>query len=316
MNGIIEIIKKIFNNSNSVLNNTNKTIATKPRKSNIIETHNMFFEDEWKEWFNNDKTIFEYEYSCFQNNACPNCGVVLDKQISSSKKCQECNKKMVVRTNYKTKQKLIIGEDKIDSYNKLDFKRKEINFCEQHLQKMSYSDSDLINEFRKLKEQKPGQSVRDYFWMFCMNKSNEITDYGYKTYMNAMKKPHHQKVLEIYDAIFLFQRANVWFNYMVSLVEFEKKDNILMTMLPRAIHLGISVEMLYLKGLGEKVDEIRLTQLNCGKVLINYLERNNISLDEFKDIYIAHATNLIIPTITPEEAWPYVKKGIILYRKL
>ena len=128
MNGIIEIIKKIFNNSNSVLNNTNKTIATKPRKSNIIETHNMFFEDEWKEWFNNDKTIFEYEYSCFQNNACPNCGVVLDKQISSSKKCQECNKKMVVRTNYKTKQKLIIGEDKIDSYNKLDLKRKEIKF--------------------------------------------------------------------------------------------------------------------------------------------------------------------------------------------
>ena len=47
--------------------------------------------------------------------------------------------------------------------------------------------------------------------------------------------------------------------------------------------------------------------------LFENIEITTLEYGEFKDIYIAHATNLIIPTITPEEAWLYVKKGIILY---
>ena len=102
----------------------------------------------------------------------------------------------------------------------------------------------------------------------------------------------------------------LWFNYMIELVEFEKKDNVLMTMLPRAIHLGISVELLYEQLLQQKIDKRTLSQLNCSDVLLKYIERNNLTIKDFQKIYIEHASNLIIPTIEPQDAWKYVEKGI------
>ena len=303
MNNLISIIKK-FINKNSFININNN------QKKDLNQKNAMFYKEEWDNWFYEDNTKFSDEYQYYKNNCCPNCGLILEKKLSSSKKCFECKKNILVRTNYKTKQKLYIGEDKAKEYEKLDKVRKEINFCEQHLKKMFYGDEGLLDEFNYLKKQKPGQSVRDYFWMFCMNKTNEITNSAYKLYMKSLNEPYHKRALEFYDVIFMFQRANVWFNYMIGLVEFEKKDNVLMTMLPRAIHLGISVELLYEQLLQQKIDKRTLSQLNCSDVLLKYIERNNLTIKDFQKIYIEHASNLIIPTIEPQDAWKYVEKGI------
>ena len=39
-----------------------------------------------------------------------------------------------------------------------------------------------------------------------------------------------------------------------------------------------------------------------------------MTIDDFKPIYLEHAKNLIIPTITPDLAWMYVKRGYNIYK--
>ena len=48
-----------------------------------------YFEQELNNWKEENKNLFFDNYEYFKNNCCPNCAVVLDSEIKTSKKCPE-----------------------------------------------------------------------------------------------------------------------------------------------------------------------------------------------------------------------------------
>lgn len=274
-----------------------------------------YFEQEQNNWKEENKNLFYDNYEFFNNNCCPNCGVVLNSEIKTSKKCSECKEKIVVRTNPLTKEKLLLCEKDLKKYESNDNKRKEINFCSNLIKNTSFVCNDIGKKLNKLKKEKPDLSVRDYTWNILMNLSNELTNDGLKKYNKIVNLPYRDRALEVFDVVKTFEKSNLAFDRMVSLAEYEHKDNVLITMLPQAIHLGISTQYIYaLPKFQMNLDEERICQLDCCKILYDYLNRNNMTIDDFKPIYLEHAKNLIIPTITPDLAWMYVKRGYNIYK--
>ena len=275
-----------------------------------------YFEQELNTWKEENKSLFYDNYEYFNNNCCPSCAVVLNSEIKTSKKCPECKERIVVRTNPLTKEKLLLCEKDLKKYESNDNKRKEIVFCSNLIKNISFMCSDIGKRLNEIRKEKPDLSVRDYTWNILMNLSNELTNEGLKKYNRIVKLPYRDRALEVFDVVRIFEKSNLAFDRMVSLVEFEQKDNVLITMLPQAIHLGISTQYIYaLPEFQMNLDEERICQLDCCKVLYDYLNRNKMTIDDFKPIYLEHARNLIIPTITPELAWMYVKRGFDIYKK-
>lgn len=169
----------------------------------------MIFSKEMKDWLQEDERAFELEYKCFENNTCPNCGVLLDGKITTSKKCPECKKQITIRTNYRTKKRLLIGTDKIEQYNKLDKKRKEINFCDRQLQNMLY-DHEIRKSFYAFKNSNPGLGARDYTYAFENQMEVYHTTRGYQIYRQAQGMPYQEKVLKEFDSLSEFEKANMW----------------------------------------------------------------------------------------------------------
>ena len=79
-----------------------------------------------------------------------------------------------------------------------------------------------------------------------MNLSNELTNDGLKKYNKIVNLPYRDRALEVFDVVKTFEKSNLAFDRMVSLAEYEHKDNVLITMLPQAIHLGISTQYIYI----------------------------------------------------------------------
>lgn len=86
------------------------------------------FEQEQNNWKEENKNLFYDNYEFFNNNCCPNCGVVLNSEIKTSKKCSEFKEKIVVRTNPLTKEKLLLCEKNLKKYESNDNKRNKFLF--------------------------------------------------------------------------------------------------------------------------------------------------------------------------------------------
>lgn len=59
------------------------------------------------------------EPNIYQTNAiCPNCNTNLDKKPARKAKCKSCKEYIIVRTHYKTKEKILLKESQIEEYER------------------------------------------------------------------------------------------------------------------------------------------------------------------------------------------------------
>ena len=117
----------------------------------------LIFNDEMQKWLDNNDQLFHNNYICFDNNCCPGCGVVLDCEIKSSKRCPECKCKIVLRTNKESSKKLLLTEAEATKFDKDDESIVTTeSFNERNYNKKKKEINNLKDEIARMKSEMAG----------------------------------------------------------------------------------------------------------------------------------------------------------------
>lgn len=109
----------------------------------------------------------------FKSSVCPYCGFKLVKSPLKKTKCPNCHNYIYVRTNYVTKEKMLLTEGQV---NKLENERDEIE-TKLGAEKTALSSYDIWIEFKKAKEELEKEDKKiedlDIIWGILNKKQTE-----------------------------------------------------------------------------------------------------------------------------------------------
>lgn len=234
------------------------------------------------------KTLFLNEYTFFKNKVCPNCGSVLDKSFEKSFKCPECKKNIFIKTDYRSKERLAISEDRLNDYQKLIDERVKLN----SLNRLLANTQDICNiskkEFNDLRLTKTGTTFNQMFH-----------------YLNEKALFFEQKIIIEYNKLFKIKNQyDRWLEtqslkkqmigalhcrqIMCGILIIENKDNVLISSLPRQIHTQLSYQIIENSFLPTDTKPNPLYFWG-GQQLLDYAKRNNLAISDLKQEYKKYA---------------------------
>lgn len=292
--GIFDFIKK--NKSNE------KKTKIKKRVSG-----DLIFKDEMQKWIDENYFLFQNEYSYYDNNCCPNCGIVLNANILKSKKCPECKKRINVRTNRETGKKLLLTDLEITKFEKDNLKRKDILFYEKWLKALNNMYPNYMYYFWNLKKSKPDMSARDYAWSFENWLFNKLDDETVKKYQQHLKLNFQDRVLECdMDVFKLTHNSNVY-RYMIEIAKYKEQYDVMQEMMLSLIYRSVTLAHLYYYHWEDRpFSEIQFySDASFGMNFIHfYLEKYNLKFEDLKEPFMERAHPFIINILSKEKAWP------------
>lgn len=326
---IYNMIKPVYNaytknNSNKILTNNQKKLFSdvkiKPIKSNKEEAFNKlkdkFLDEEFIAEYDRLQHDFFKEAQYYNNWCCPNCGVVFDKPIKTSRNCSACKKRIIKRSNYLTKQNYLIGEDRIYTFINYQEKIGNLRFYEDKFRYISMIEPEIKKIIRNFRKKQTIQNVRELFWNICNDLSSECIFETTKLLKKVSYADNDEEL--IHKITSLLFKDNIYRHLKIKMVEYEKKDNLLITLVPQYIYGDITANYIQVKF--DKFNICNMEWLYKGidiKALREYLENYNMSLTDFKEAFMTYTDGYPIHLISKEEAWKIIENAFqIQYSKL
>ena len=284
----------------------NNSIIASHNDKTSNDTKSRFFSREMQEWLNLIKDKFYNNYSYYENNACPNCGTVLEEKIKRSKKCPLCKKKIVTRTNQETLKKLLFTEKDVIEYDKLDKKRSDIIFFENQIEALNNMYPNYMYYFWDLIKEKPDMSARDYAWSFenwLYNKIDMDTINDYKQNLNLS---FSERVLKCDKNVIDLKRSSNVFRYMIDIAIYKEKFNVAEEMMLSFMYRNVAIALLpYFHWDDRPKSEIQFySDVSFGMGYVkDYLDKHHINFEELEDKFMQKAHPFLFNIVTKEEAW-------------
>lgn len=279
-----------------------------------------FFTNELNKINSENNTIFKDNYDMFKSNCCPNCGCVLENEIKTSKQCSECKERIIVRTNKFNKQKLVLTSKDLKKYEKYEKKLKEITFCEKYISAIDTMYPQYMNEFYKLKNEKPELSVRDYTFSFENTVAMYLDNEGFKEFNRGMKQKFDDRIYTCDSAINKLNGATNIYRFMTLLTEFEGRNDIVITSAFNLLYRSVNIAQLpYIYWEDRTFDKIGYysTINTYGMSFIkDYIEKNNVTIESLKNMYLEYCGNFIFNLVSKEESWTEIVDSYYRYIKL
>ena len=268
------------------------------------------FERELTKWINENQCIFQDEYKLYELNCCPYCGVIDEKKIESSRKCSSCKEKIVVRTNRQNHKKLLLTEEKAKKFDKFDENRKEILFMEKQMNALNTMFPNYMYKFYENYNQKADMSARDYTFSFENWLTCEIDREAYHKYQKYLKLKFQDRILKCDETIRDFKRASNVLRLQAELIKYKNKDDVLLESIVSLLYREITIAHLpYLHWTDRpfcKKTFYADAEGNVMYLLVDYMEKNKLQIEDMKIFFMEKAHPFIINIISKEEAWPII----------
>ncbi len=278
------------------------------------------FERELSKWIIENQSIFQDEYRLYELNCCPYCGVIADKKIDSSKKCTSCKEKIIVRTNKKNNRKLLLTDKRAKEFDKMNEKRKEIVFMEKQMNALSSMFPNYMYKFYETYNKTTDMSARDYTFSFENWLSCELDRKTYHRYMKYYKSNSRDKIIECDKAIWDFKRISNVLRLRAKLIEYENKDDILLESIVSLLYRDMAIAHLpYLHWPDRHFSKTTYyadAETNAMPLLIDYMEKHNLKIEDMESSFMERAHPFIINIISKEKAWPMIVDAYNHYLKL
>ncbi len=266
----------------------------------------LIFNNEIKKWLDNNDQLFHNNYICFDNNCCPGCGVVLDCEIKSSKKCPECKCKIVLRTNKESSKKLLLTEAEATKFDKDDENRKDVLFFEKQLKALNDMYPKYIYYFWNLKKEKPDMSARDYAWSFENWLFNTLDVETVKEYQKHLKLDFQDRVLKCDWDVLTSQHVSNVYRYMIDIALYKKKYDVAEEMMLSLMYRSVTLAHLpYYHWEDRPMSEIQFySDASFGMNYVkDYLRINQLNFDDLREKFFQRAHPFLLNVISKEDAW-------------
>lgn len=257
--------------------------------------------------YNEDFLINAENY--YENNACPYCGAIFDRKVTQKKKCHECKKTIIKRTNMYNRKGLLIKLEDLIKFNNYDDKIREIKNEDREFDQMMITDNYYKDYFIKLK-QKGDLSVRDITYSFY----------------NYCACEFEKEALNLYNADCSWKNSIAFLNNIhFALANWRKMYQICIKNAKNEIALDILTMIMYKSIIGEYVyyemiDYVEgfdrdMKSLNYpfgySGYMVDFLEENNIKLEEFKNYFFKKNHSFLIFTKPKEFVWKYMELSLL-----
>lgn len=305
---ICRIKSFLLNKENNKLSkNIKRPLLENSSKVNTINNKKKYLNEEYLKIYHDIEFDFEKEAQYYNNHCCPNCGIVFDKEIKTTRDCPECKKKIIKRNNYLTKQNYLMTENKFKLFEKYEKKLQDLNFYDEILKHVSYNCSNVKEKILE----KSNRNIRDLVWEICNDLSLEYSVKGTKIINQCKAKSLQDKVFDISEAKRLFGISNIYTLNMAKIAEHEDKIDISIDILCNYLHNEVSIYMLEFTFCDlYEFKEQRLIQSLNTRYLKEFLQNHFISINQFEKYYKSCNRNFVIPIIDKNKAWNYIEKNL------
>lgn len=269
----------------------------------------IYFNEEYERIKSTISFNLEEANQLFVKKVCCNCGCVLEKEIKGTKNCPGCKEKIYVRTDMISKRKLEIGEKDIKNFQKYDVEVRKILFMERIMKNKEYIYKNYMDLFYSLKQKNLNAS--DIMWQFSNKIGSELDNIGYKNFMNASKLKPTDRVLKNDDAIGILEQANLEYVTLYEIANYEKKNEIAFNLLTDIAYRDIQIVVLDKEGnqLREFKVEDYINKVHSA-LIMEFLEKNNYTINQFKNKFLENKHPFILPRLSNEETWEYIEKAL------
>lgn len=296
---------------NQLISSSNhKEVNEQPKIKEVSNKKKLlYFNEEYEKLKISTPINLEEASKLFLNKVCCNCGCILEKEIKGTAKCPDCKEKVYVRTDMISKKKLLIGEQDIEKFNKYDKLVREILFMEKLMKNNEYIYRNYMELFYSLKQR--SSSFKDTMWQFSNKVGYEMDNMGYKQFMKASKLESTDRVLENDNAIRNLELATLQYVTLYEIASYEKKNEIAFNMLTDIAYRDIQIVVLDKEGnpFYEFEMEDYINKVHSA-LTMEFLEKNNYTIDEFKNKFLENKHPFILPRLSNEETWKYIEKAL------
>lgn len=279
----------------------------------LNQEHELFLNDEFKKYYNNLENTFRTEIEYFNNHSCPNCGIIYDVPIKTTRICKYCKKKIYKRSNYHTKQCFLLSEERYLEYIKFEKSLNELNFYENKLLRTSYSVYNLKHRIAELRKKNEILNARDILWSLYNQLYIEKVQIAIRLYNDMLKSDDYQiKVLKIFDVCKEFHSAYYYLKDSIDIAIFKNKEDILISLISTYTHAQISIEYLYysINDCATFHKEELLNYVDIG-LFETYIKMCPTGIKDLELKYKSYCTNFTIPIISTNVSWKIVKKALL-----
>ena len=313
--GCDDAIDKLLNdlkhkiNNFEISKNSEKTKTVEEKKNEVKKRSSgkLIFNDEMKKWIDENYELFRDNYEYYENNCCPNCGVILDSKIKSSKNCPSCKKKIVCRTNKETGTKLLLNSNQLGLFEKNDKKRKDILFYEKWLKALNNMYSEYMYYFWNLKKEKPDMSARDYAWSFENWLFNTLDNEALKDYQKHLELDFQDRVIKCDWDVFRMHHISNVYRYMIEIAKYNEKYDVMEEMMLSLVYRSATLAKLYYYHWDDRpFDKLQFySDASFGMYLVrDYMNVFNLKFEDLEDSFKQRAHPFILNILSKEEAWP------------
>lgn len=144
-------IFNFFKKENDKNNNSKKQLKT--RKIIYFEEHYMRCLDKY------DLNIKEL-LKLYNQKICINCGTILDIELKNSRNCPECRAKIILKTDPYSRERIMLSEELLNSFEKYSKEVKEIIYMDKIIKDRQFIYKEYMSKFYSIKENNT-QSARD-----------------------------------------------------------------------------------------------------------------------------------------------------------
>jgi len=299
--------KQISNLSTSVSQPPEEPKKTTPRVKS--ESKLNYFNEEYMMLCNETPINFGEAGDYYQNNACCNCGCVIDNEIKSSKNCPSCKDKINVKTDIISKKKLFLTSSQLNDYEIYDKKAREILFMEKIMNQHQFIYNEYMDLFYSIKGSSP--YIRDVMWKFVNKVGCELDNEGYKLFKLSESLKPADRVLKMFDIVNVFDRATLSYVALFEIANYKKQHDPAFSLLADIAYRDIQIV-----GLENEYINFHQTSMEdyISKVhsalIIEYLEKNNYTIKDFKTKFIETKHPFILSQLSNEESWQYIEKAL------
>lgn len=311
---------KYNNKKNIYCINCGKKISLPTSPNSIyenLETKNRFkgkfLYDSFVNLYMDMEENFLVEAEYYNNNVCPNCGMVDAKGFNTTKNCKGCKTKIIKRSNWLTKQGYLFGtSERLELFNEYNHTLSNLQFYEEKLQSLARYEENLHLLIFKFGCSSTTVSPKDLVWNICNYLSNDYNHRGLQLLDKIIKGNHEIELVN--KAHIYFFKDSICQYLKFEIMEYEKDFCMANAIISQYTYCFIYSELILIKynkfNLNDFDSLIKTDKLNFLK---NYLTKYNISFEDFRKTFMAHVTCYHISIISKEDCLKIIKK--ILYKK-
>ena len=309
LNIILNDINTIFNSNENIKRNKTQNEKVEDVLSDNSQRKLKYFNEEYNDYMRSCSFNISEAIECLNNNACINCGCVLDTQIKGNRKCPNCSNKIYVRTDMYSKKKLELSDKTIKDFEQYDKKIRELLFFERIMKKKEFVYNEYMTDFKSIKNK--SVNVRDTMWQFANKVGADLDNSGYKIFMIASRKNKNDRVLENFNAIRCLQLAIQEYVTMYEIANYENKTEIALDLLTQIAYRDVQVVELDKEGDSFRkftIDDY-ISQIHSS-LIVEFLDKNNYTIEDFKNIFLETKHPFILSRLSNNETWNYIEQAL------